>query len=732
MSIHYLYHAVEASWKKFLRFGFIIFLATVTSFTTACSSYGSWDKIREQMDDGLLMYLPFLLMGPRITSATLANDNSCVTVGISQNVYTDKNRSGDLTTGDFVLHFNQNGGTATNVTISTVTHTAGTDTAVICLTITGTPSGVETIEIQPANGSSIYNGRNMPMHARQTTHLIYLHNTTPPQVTNVSVTSLNDADVGSVSVTITFNKTMDPSVNPSPQITGLTTDPYTISGSTWTAGNTRWTGTFTFTDNNEERIGNYNITGFTDSYGIVMLPDLSQTVVVDTLNPTLTTESIASSNANPSYARVGDVVTVSFTSSEPIQIPTVTIGLGTGTVSGGSTSWSAAYTMTGGDTEGSVTFSISNILDILGNTGTDVSGVTDGSSVCFDQGFLSGLTLSPAGIWDASFSTGTLTYNITQPWNVSSVDVAATVSGVASVSINAVPGATATIVLGAQGSTTAIQVDVTTQCGVTTTYTVNVTRGLCSSNDTLSNLTANGTWNMPFATGSFAYNVLLAGGQTTLNVAATIPAGASVTMNGVSGATQAINVSGAPKIITVVVSSECGVAGTPYVLNVLPCSTESHLSNLTTNVGSWTPAVFNPTTLAYTIDVASSVASVDVTATRVDATSSVSINGAGASDTGTVALNGTGTPTVFTVIVTDQCGTTPTTYTLTVNRGCSTESHLSNLTTNVGSWTPAVFNPTTLAYTIDVASSVASVDVTATRVDGTSSVSINGAGASDT
>ena len=175
------------------------------------------------------------------------------------------------------------------------------------------------------------------------------------------------------------------------------------------------------------------------------------------------------------------------------------------------------------------------------------------------------------------------------------------------------------------------------------------------------------------------------------------------------------------------VTDQCGTTPTTYTITVnRACSTESHLSNLTTNVGSWTPAVFNPTTLAYTIDVASSVASVDVTAMRVDATSSVSINGAGASDTGTVALNGTGTPTVFTVLLTDQCGTTPTTYTLTVNRACSTESHLSNLTTNVGSWTPAVFNPTTLAYTIDVASSVASVDVTATRVDATSSVSING------
>ena len=106
----------------------------------------------------------------------------------------------------------------------------------------------------------------------------------------------------------------------------------------------------------------------------------------DGLAPTVTSVSIASDNANPLYAKVGDTVTVSFTANEALNTPVVTIAGNAAVEAGGPTSWTATYDMQAGDTEGVVTFSIT-FEDTSGNDGTNspVSGVTDASSVTFDK-----------------------------------------------------------------------------------------------------------------------------------------------------------------------------------------------------------------------------------------------------------------------------------------------------------------------------------------------------------
>ena len=80
----------------------------------------------------------------------------------SEGVYGTAGGSGALNTLDFSLTFAQNGGTATNVTIASVTKTngsalAGGETVVrVNLNVAGMPSGVETIEINPADDYSIF------------------------------------------------------------------------------------------------------------------------------------------------------------------------------------------------------------------------------------------------------------------------------------------------------------------------------------------------------------------------------------------------------------------------------------------------------------------------------------------------------------------------------------------------------------------------------------------------
>ena len=108
-----------------------------------------------------------------------------------------------------------------------------------------------------------------------------------PEIVSVTPDAAHDADVGPLSVSITFDEPMDTNVNPSPTITGLATDLYTINGSAWSNGNQTWTGTFTLVDDEETATGIYQISGFADLAGNAMAPNSSNSIAVNTDNPTV-------------------------------------------------------------------------------------------------------------------------------------------------------------------------------------------------------------------------------------------------------------------------------------------------------------------------------------------------------------------------------------------------------------------------------------------------------------
>ena len=352
---------------------------------------------------------------------------------------------------------------------------------------------------------------------------------------------------------------------------------------------------------------------------------------------------------------------------------------------------------------------------------------------CSSNNNLSALTTDPNGTWSEPFDSGTLSYEIDEAWNVESVDIAATrADSTASVAINGVAGATRTISLGAMGSTTVIEIEVTNECGAAQTYTLEVNRASCSTNNSLSALATSpaGTWNTPFASGTYAYTVTEAWNVSSVDVAATIAAATStVTINGTAGATRtiALGAQGSDTTVTVAVTSECGVTQN-YVLTIHrnECNTNNILSALATSpAGTWnTP--FASGTYAYTVTEDWDVSSVDVAATVAAVTSTVTINGF-AGSTRTIALGAMGSTTTVTIAVTSECGVTQN-YTIDLIRPvCSDDNNLSALsTTPTGTWnTP--FASGTLAYTIDQAFGVTSVDVAATVADAKSTVTINGA-----
>ena len=140
---------------------------------------------------------------PTISSAALASDNTYIDVTMSAAVYNAIGGSDALEATDFTLTFAQNSGSATAVSISSIkqndntaeasaTALAGGETVIrFFLSITGTPSGVETITITPVDGSSIYDESERAMASSQTTGAKTLNDKLAPTISSVSLAANN-------------------------------------------------------------------------------------------------------------------------------------------------------------------------------------------------------------------------------------------------------------------------------------------------------------------------------------------------------------------------------------------------------------------------------------------------------------------------------------------------------------------------------------------------------------
>ena len=106
--------------------------------------------------------------GPLISTMTLQADNSYIDVTFDEAAYGAIGASGALDASDFTVHFVQNGGNATGVTISAVTDDSGNPPAAgatdvrLNLTVAGNPSGIETIAFSAASATSIYDNKSNP------------------------------------------------------------------------------------------------------------------------------------------------------------------------------------------------------------------------------------------------------------------------------------------------------------------------------------------------------------------------------------------------------------------------------------------------------------------------------------------------------------------------------------------------------------------------------------------
>jgi hypothetical protein len=151
----------------------------------------------------------FVQLYPVITGATLNQNNSYIDVTFNNpGVYTNNVAPlQPVNTSDFQLIFQQNGGTATNVTVTSMTKTDGSaltggeTTVRFNLNVTGTPNGCETIEIKPF-ANQVYSGiGSLAMPATQTTGVKNLFNKQEP---TLDASNLNTTNVYAVQATLNW------------------------------------------------------------------------------------------------------------------------------------------------------------------------------------------------------------------------------------------------------------------------------------------------------------------------------------------------------------------------------------------------------------------------------------------------------------------------------------------------------------------------------------------------
>ncbi len=345
---------------------------------------------------------------------------------------------------------------------------------------------------------------------------------------------------------------------------------------------------------------------------------------------------------------------------------------------------------------------------------------------------LASLTVTP-GTLQPSFSGATTQYTVDLANTVTSVTVTAqpAVAG-DSVTINGQATTSRPVQLGEAGTTTPVNIVVSESGTNSRTYTVLLRKASLTGNNSLRSLSISpGSLEPEFNGNTLSYEVSVTGNADSMRVTPTLddPA-ATMTVNGqtaASGQAQTVPLRdpGQTTILTIIITAQNGSQKSYFItVERAALSSDNNLEALTITPGSLEPS-FASGTLAYRVEVATRVTSVDVSATKSDpnAVISGSLPNQGRA---TIPLDGPGTSTVVSIIVTAPNGSAKT-YGITVHRlAPSTDSNLSSLTVSAGSLNPG-FAAGMLNYTVDVASTIDSLTASATKSDPDAVMSASGA-----
>ena len=236
---------------------------------------------------------------------------------------------------------------------------------------------------------------------------------TLPTLPTVTISSDNTYDhLAASGDQLTLTIASDENINtPTVSMLGSTTDVTVTQGAT--ASN--WTATKIVTGGHTDGTAAFNIT-FTDLAGnsgaaVNSLTGGDDAVRIDKTIPTITTASIASNNGSGDELAVpGNIITLTIVANEDIVEPTVSIATQSATVSIGADaqSWTATYTMTENEDNGTIPFSIT-FSDSAGNDGVTQTALVndaDGNNVNYDksQPVLSNVTLTSDNTFNNAYA----------------------------------------------------------------------------------------------------------------------------------------------------------------------------------------------------------------------------------------------------------------------------------------------------------------------------------------
>ncbi|WP_162174246.1 rhamnogalacturonan lyase family protein [Flavobacterium daejeonense] len=204
----------------------------------------------------------------------------------------------------------------------------------------------------------------------------------------------------------------------------------TIAGHIVTAtdlGSNNFSATYVMTNSDIEGIIPFSI-DFKDYVGnagtTVSTTTDMKTVTFDSTAPAVSAVTFTSNNANNAIAKPGSIVTLNFISSEAISSPMVTIAGHTVTASNTSeNNYSATYTMTTSDTEGTIPFTI-DVADLAGNAAAQVTTATSTISFTKNVTSLSTVTIASNNATPTLAKTGDIvSLNFTASATISNVVV---------------------------------------------------------------------------------------------------------------------------------------------------------------------------------------------------------------------------------------------------------------------------------------------------------------------
>ncbi len=112
----------------------------------------------------------------------------------------------------------------------------------------------------------------------------------------------------------------------------------------------------------------------------------TNSIIIDTKAPVLTSLSMSSNNDNSSLAKTGDNLTLSFTANENLDPNSLKLKLNglDKSLKGAGNKWEHIHTLVDSDTEGPFSM-VLNYKDLAGNPGIEKKSTLDGSSVAFDK-----------------------------------------------------------------------------------------------------------------------------------------------------------------------------------------------------------------------------------------------------------------------------------------------------------------------------------------------------------